>query len=84
MIRVNKEQKEAMVSAIQEYFEVERGEELGMIGAEQIYIDLSEIIGPYFYNQGVRDAKEMVEQKLMNMDEDILSLEKQTSLGYRR
>lgn len=75
-MNLSKEDKEQIIAQIQSYFELERGEELGLIGAEQFYHYFVKEIGPYIYNQGVRDAKKMVDQKLMNIDEDITSLEK--------
>lgn len=75
-IKLSKEDKDQMISQLQAYFEMERGEELGTLGADQIFHYFLKEIGPYIYNQGVRDAKKMVEQKMMNIDEDITSLEK--------
>lgn len=75
-IKLSKEDKEQMIAQIQAYFEMERGEDLGMLGADQIFHYFLKEIGPHIYNQGIRDAKKMVEQKVMNLEEDITSLEK--------
>ncbi|QHE50803.1 DUF2164 domain-containing protein [Pontibacillus sp. HMF3514] len=75
-IKISKDDKDQIIAQIQAYFEMERGEELGMIGAEQFYHYFVKEIGPYIYNQGVRDAKKMIDEKMMNIDEDITSLEK--------
>ncbi|GGD01368.1 hypothetical protein GCM10007216_35130 [Thalassobacillus devorans] len=74
--KITKEEKKQIVSSIQEYFEMERGEEIGSIAAEQLLDFFMKELGPYIYNQGIRDAKGMVEEKVMNLEEDILSLER--------
>ena len=75
-IKISKDDKEQIIAQIQAHFEMERGEELGIIGSEQLYEFFVQELGPYIYNQGVRDAKKMVNEKVMNIDEDITSLEK--------
>lgn len=72
-----REEREQIIESIQAYFEMERGEEIGNLGAEQLLDYIVQEVGPLLYNQGVRDAKKMVDQKLLNIDEDITSLEKQ-------
>ncbi|MFC0523733.1 DUF2164 domain-containing protein [Pontibacillus salicampi] len=72
-----REEREQIIESIQAYFEIERGEEIGNLGAEQLLDYIVQEVGPLLYNQGVRDAKKMVDQKLLNIDEDITSLEKQ-------
>lgn len=73
---LSKENKDQVLSKIQEYFYIERGEEVGLLAAEQLFEFIQENIAAIFYNQGIQDAKKMVDQKLMNIDEDILSLER--------
>ncbi|MYL35045.1 DUF2164 family protein [Pontibacillus yanchengensis] len=77
-ISLTKEEKQQVIDYIQNYFELERGEEIGNLGADQFYEFLMKEIGPYIYNKGVKDAKKMLEQKMMNLEEDIASLEKPT------
>ncbi|GGD27376.1 DUF2164 domain-containing protein [Pontibacillus salipaludis] len=75
---LKKEEREQIRSKIQGYFEMERGEEIGTIAADQFFQFIEKEISPHFYNQGVQDAKKMLEEKMMNLDEDITSLEKPT------
>ncbi|MFC2949768.1 DUF2164 domain-containing protein [Virgibacillus sediminis] len=72
----NKSQKNQMIENIKGYFEEEHGENLGNLAAENFLDFITKEIGPYFYNQGLDDAGEMVDQKLVNMEEDIQSLKK--------
>lgn len=76
MKSLSKEEKEYMVVRIQEYFELERGEEIGELGADQFLDYMVKELGPFLYNKGIHDARQMVEQKVMNLDEDLLSLER--------
>ncbi|RBW68823.1 DUF2164 domain-containing protein [Bacillus taeanensis] len=75
-IRLSKEHKNQIINELKDFFYNERSEEIGDLAAENMLNFVIKEIGPYFYNQGVTDAKVMVEQKLMNVEEDILSLEK--------
>ncbi|KGX86582.1 DUF2164 domain-containing protein [Pontibacillus litoralis] len=71
-----REKKEQLIEQLQSYFAMERGEEIGSIGAEQLLDFVMKEVEPHIYNQAIRDAKNMVEQTLMNVEENILSLEK--------
>lgn len=84
MNKMKKEDREQVIAAIQEYFEVERGEQLGSIAAEQLLDFFMKELGPFMYNQGIRDAKGLVEEKVMNLDEDILALERPVTRNFYR
>jgi uncharacterized protein (DUF2164 family) len=71
-IELTKEEKRQIINAIKTYFEKERDEELGDLSAEIIMDFIAEKIGPYFYNQGVRDAQSYLSEKI----EDLYGLEK--------
>ncbi|MBD1379746.1 DUF2164 domain-containing protein [Metabacillus arenae] len=73
-ITLSKENKAMMIESIQTFFQTERDEEIGIIAAESILDFMMDELGTLFYNQGVHDAKTMVEQKIMNLDEDLDSL----------
>ncbi|WP_088103074.1 DUF2164 domain-containing protein [Halalkalibacter urbisdiaboli] len=75
-IRLPKENKDKIISKLQDYFYNERSEEIGNLAAENLLDFVLKEIGPYFYNQGVKDAKEVFEQKMLSIEEDILSLER--------
>lgn len=77
-MNLKKEEKEYTVERVKEYFELERGEVIGDLAAEQFVQLLSEEMGPFFYNKGIHDARKMVDEKVMNIDEDIRSLERST------
>lgn len=78
-IRLPKETKDQIKEELKEYFYYERSEEIGDLAAENMLDFILKEIGPYFYNQGVKDAKEMVNQKMVNLEEDMESLERPIS-----
>ncbi len=70
-IKLDKEEKEHIVSQIIEYFEKEKNEEIGNLAAT-LYLDfITENIAPYFYNQGVKDSIAFMSDKI----DDMYSLE---------
>lgn len=75
-IKFPQEQREVFLMKVKDYFYMERSEEIGDLAAENLADFIAREIGPIFYNQGVRDAKDMFEQQMMNVEEDIASLEK--------
>ncbi|MBO8155321.1 MAG: DUF2164 domain-containing protein [Bacillaceae bacterium] len=74
--RLPNNHKQDIKEKIIEYFYRERGEEIGDLAAENFFHFLNEDVGVYFYNQGIQDAKSMVEQKMMGLEEDLESLRK--------
>jgi len=75
-IQLRKEEKEELMESIKEFFYEERSEEIGDLAAGNFLEFITKEIGPYFYNQGVQDAKHMVEMKMVSLEEDLLSLER--------
>lgn len=75
-VRLPKEDKDALIHSIQDFFYQERSEEIGQLAAENILEFIVKEIGPTLYNQGVNDTRVMVEQKIFSLDEDIRSLER--------
>jgi uncharacterized protein (DUF2164 family) len=71
-ITVSREKRDDMVSALKNYFSKERDEEIGDLAASLILAFIIEELAPEFYNQGVYDSY----QYLQDMMEDLLSLQK--------
>jgi uncharacterized protein (DUF2164 family) len=71
-IKISKEQRADMVSAIKNYFLTEREEELGDLAAGLILDFIVEKLAPEFYNQGVYDSHKFMEMSI----EDLLSIQK--------
>lgn len=70
-INLNKEQKEQAILKIKEYFEAERDEDLGDLGATLILDFITENLAPAFYNQGIKDAILFMNEKV----DDLYGLE---------
>lgn len=65
-----------MVADIQRFFYEERDEEIGIIAAENVLEFFQEYLGPHFYNEGIKNARNLIEQKMASIEEDLYSLEK--------
>ncbi|MET3681978.1 uncharacterized protein (DUF2164 family) [Alkalibacillus flavidus] len=68
--------KDNIKSDIKRYFADERGEDLGDLAVDNLYTWLTEQLAPHFYNQGVHDARQIIDEKTINLDEDLRSLER--------
>ncbi|CAM4141195.1 DUF2164 domain-containing protein [Lederbergia lenta] len=77
MPKLSAEQKRQMIEEIQTYFLEERGEEVGEIAAEICFDFIKDRLGPVFYNAAIRDAREVTEQRMQVLEEDLYALEKQ-------
>ena len=80
-IEFTKEEKELIVQKIKLYFNDELDQEIGQFDAEFLLDFFSEEIGPRFYNQGLRDARAVLESKLENIDEALYEIEKPTEFS---
>ncbi|WP_078381341.1 DUF2164 domain-containing protein [Sutcliffiella halmapala] len=79
MIKLPKEAKDQMIGKIQGYFEDERDERIGDLGAEMLVDFFVKEIGVYYYNQGVDDAKQLMEERWVAIEEDMESLQRPTT-----
>jgi uncharacterized protein (DUF2164 family) len=75
-IKFTKEEKMMMIEDIQRYYYQENGDEIGELAAENLLEFIKESIGPHFYNQAIKDAKNLVEQRMQTLEEDLYALER--------
>jgi uncharacterized protein (DUF2164 family) len=75
-IKFTKQQKDSMISEIQRYFYEERSEEIGNLAAENLLEFIKEQLGPYFYNEAIKDARHLMVEKLASVEDDLFALEK--------
>lgn len=73
--KLPREQKQQLIDSIQQYFFDEHGEEMGSIKAESICDFMLQQLGPVAYNQAVKDARDLVQQKMIALEEDLYALE---------
>jgi uncharacterized protein (DUF2164 family) len=71
-IKVTKDQRDEMISAIKQFFLKEREEEIGDLRAGLMLDFILEELAPEFYNQGVSDSY----RYMKDMIEDILAIRK--------
>lgn len=77
-IEFTSQQKEQLVDKLQSYFEHELNQELGQFDAEFLLDFVSKEFGAFYYNQGLQDARRVLEQRLQTIDDDLYALEKDT------
>ncbi|KHF38933.1 DUF2164 domain-containing protein [Halalkalibacter okhensis] len=75
-MKLSNEHKAQIKENLKEYFYNERSEEIGDLAAENLLDFIIKEVGPYFFNHGVNEAKDMCEQKMISLEEDIASLER--------
>lgn len=68
---LGKDEREDVVRRLRAYFERERGEELGELGATLLLEFLAEEVGPHFYNRGLADAQAFVARFTDSLDADL-------------
>ncbi|WP_158555905.1 DUF2164 domain-containing protein [Peribacillus glennii] len=70
------DQKAEMLRSIREYISREYDKEIGDLAAENHLEFIMNEIGPYIFNKAIQDAKTVVEDRVMMVDEDLTSLER--------
>lgn len=74
-IKLPKEQKLEIAGKMQRYFKTEFSEEIGHLQSE-IFLDfILKEVSPYIYNRAIKDARSIIEQRMILLDEDICALE---------
>jgi len=76
MIDFTPEEKAAIVSKVQQYFNDELDQEIGQFDAEFLVDFFSAHMGKFYYNRGLQDAQAILEQRLEAVTEAITELEK--------
>ena len=77
-IAFTRDQKIRMGSYIQRYFDKELDREIGDFDAEFLLDFFSEKVGGVYYNQGINDARRLLDDKLDTITESFYELEKVT------
>ncbi len=72
----SKEEKAAMVKKVQFYFSEELDSDIGSFDAEFLIDFFAEEIGPFFYNRGLYDAEAAVTERVAEISDALLQLER--------
>ncbi|WP_281886624.1 DUF2164 domain-containing protein [Paenibacillus sp. YYML68] len=78
-MKLPREQKEQLIESVQAYFERERSEEIGELAAEQLIDYMLQELGPHIYNKAIADARALVQEKAMQIEDELYALEKPLS-----
>ncbi len=73
------EEKALMVKRVQLYFREELDQEIGGFDAEFLIDFFAEEMGAFFYNRGLYDAEAAIGEKVAEISDLLLQLEKPTS-----
>ena len=77
-IEFSKDERAAATGKLRDYFARELDQELGQLPAEMLLDFIGKEIGGAFYNRGVRDAQQLVQQKAEDIVEALYGLERAT------
>ena len=77
-IKFSKNEKDILIDKIQTYFQDELDRDLGQFEADFLLDFVSKEIGSFFYNQGLRDAQSVLEERLETINDAIYEIEKPT------
>lgn len=70
-IQFSSQEKEQLVSKIQQYFADELAQDIGQFDAEFLLDFFSKEVGGYYYNRGLFDAQMIITGKLDNVAETV-------------
>ena len=73
-----KEEKDLLVQKIKRYFVEELDQEIAQFDAEFLLDFFTREVGPYYYNNGLYDAKTLIEDKLETLTDAFYEIEKPT------
>ncbi|MEK4348173.1 DUF2164 domain-containing protein [Paenibacillus sp. FSL P4-0184] len=74
-IKIQREHKLQITSSIQDYFETELSSEIGQLASENLLDFMLKELSPYIYNQALADARKVIEQKMISIEEELYALE---------
>jgi len=77
-ITFTSEEKAILVHKIQNYFANELSEEIGQFDAEFLLDFFNKEIGAYHYNQGLKDARNFIEENTQHIQQHFYEMEKVT------
>lgn len=80
-IEFTKNEKEIMVKKVQLYFREELDQDIGSFDAEFLIDFFAEEMGGFFYNRGLYDAEQAIGEKVTEISDLFIQLEKPVSMG---
>jgi uncharacterized protein (DUF2164 family) len=74
--KLNSEQKQALIGQVQYYIQMELGETLGDLAAENMVEFMLQTIGPLVYNEALKDARLVINERILSLEDELYTLEK--------
>jgi|SaaInlStandDraft_1057018.scaffolds.fasta_scaffold13298_5 uncharacterized protein (DUF2164 family) len=74
-VELKKEEQEALEREVQIFFEEEMDQTLNNLQVQLMIRFMTEKLGAHYYNQGLNDAKEFLQQEFSIVSENVLDLE---------
>jgi len=68
---IDRDERADAIARIRAYFERERDEPLGELGATLIFEFVRDELGPLFYNLGLDDARALIARSMDSLEADI-------------
>lgn len=78
-ITLSDDVKHQLINKLQHYFEQELSIELGQFDADFLLDFIGDNFGSFFYNQGIYDAQQIINEKIDHISETLYELEKPTT-----
>jgi len=74
-IKFSPQEKEQLVLKLQQYFDRELEQEIGQFDAEFLLDFFSKEVGSFYYNRGLYDAQNIVNERVEHISDAIYELE---------
>lgn len=81
--KLPKERKDEIISDLQNYFEAERGEQIGHLAAEALLDFMVAELAPHIYNKAIEDSRQVMLQLTSRVDDELYALSVPT-IGRRK
>lgn len=75
-IKLPREQKLQLISGLQHYVNAELSLEIGQLAGENLLDFMLKELSPYIYNQAMADARQVIEQRMVSIEEELYALER--------
>lgn len=80
-IEFTRQEKELMAQKVKVYFRDELNQDIGGFDAEFLVDFFAREMGGFFYNRGLYDAETLITEKVSEISDLLLQLEKPVSMG---
>jgi uncharacterized protein (DUF2164 family) len=74
------DQKKILMEKIQYYFQDEVGKTLGDLATENMIDFMLQTLGPLVYNEALKDARSVVNERILSLEDELYTLEKPLKL----